>query len=69
MTGQGDDTKRPASRQDQRTARLEAALRANLKKRKDQGRSRSVPPSPDGGQPSSALEDEPQTGGGGGAPA
>ena len=41
MATKGEDGRKSGSRQDQRASRLEKELRANLKKRKDQARTRS----------------------------
>jgi hypothetical protein len=41
MTGSKDSVRRPGAAQDKRTERLAAALRANLKRRKEQLRARA----------------------------
>jgi len=41
MTGSKDSVRRPGEVQDKRTERLAAALRANLKRRKEQVRARA----------------------------
>ena len=65
MASKAENIDRPAAKRPDRTTRLEEALRANLKKRKDQARARGGTQSRDSAESASKSDKSRETGDGG----